>query len=68
LRAGDIETVRPAIKTLPAALREALVLRELEGSSYKEIADISGVPIGTVMSRIPGACRMRRFFEDLSIY
>jgi RNA polymerase sigma-70 factor (ECF subfamily) len=57
LRAGDIETVRHAIELLPAALREALVLRELEGCSYKEIADISGVPIGTVMSRISRARR-----------
>jgi len=57
LRAGDIETVRRAIESLPAALREALVLRELEGCAYKEIADISGVPIGTVMSRISRARR-----------
>ena len=57
LRAGDIETVRQAIELLPTALREALVLRELEGCSYKEIADISGVPIGTVMSRISRARR-----------
>jgi RNA polymerase sigma-70 factor, ECF subfamily len=55
LRAGDIETVRRAIESLPAALREALVLRELEGCSYKEIADISEAPIGTVMSRISRA-------------
>jgi len=49
--------VRQAIELLPTALREALVLRELEGCSYKEIADISGVPIGTVMSRISRARR-----------
>jgi RNA polymerase sigma-70 factor (ECF subfamily) len=57
LRAGDIEIVRRAIEALPVALREAVVLRELEGCSYKEIADISGVPIGTVMSRISRARR-----------
>ena len=57
LRAGDIEAVRRAIESLPAALREALVLRELEGCSYKEIADISDAPIGTVMSRISRARR-----------
>ena len=57
LRAGDIDTVRQAIATLPAAFREVLVLRELEGCAYKEIADIAGVPIGTVMSRLTRARR-----------
>jgi RNA polymerase sigma-70 factor (ECF subfamily) len=57
LRAGDIETVRQAIETLPATLREAIVLRELEGLAYKEISDIAGVPIGTVMSRLSRARR-----------
>jgi RNA polymerase sigma-70 factor (ECF subfamily) len=56
-RAGDADTVRQAIGALPAIFREALVLRELEGCSYKEIADIAGVPIGTVMSRITRARR-----------
>jgi RNA polymerase sigma-70 factor, ECF subfamily len=56
-RAGDAESVRQAIAALPAIFREALVLRELEGCSYKEISDIAGVPIGTVMSRITRARR-----------
>jgi RNA polymerase sigma-70 factor (ECF subfamily) len=56
-RAGDIEAVRQAIATLPAVFREVLVLRELEDCSYKEIADIAGVPIGTVMSRLTRARR-----------
>ena len=48
----EIENVATALEALPAALRECLVLREIEGLSYKEIAEVSGVPIGTVMSRL----------------
>ncbi len=40
------------LATLPAELRECLVLRELEDLSYKEIAQVTGVAIGTVMSRL----------------
>ena len=54
-RAQDRQTVRAAIEQLPAEFREAIVLRELEGASYKEIADIAGIPIGTVMSRLARA-------------
>jgi RNA polymerase sigma-70 factor, ECF subfamily len=56
-RAGDIEAVRRAIESLPPIFREVIVLRELEGCAYKEIADIAGVPIGTVMSRLTRARR-----------
>jgi RNA polymerase sigma-70 factor (ECF subfamily) len=56
-RAGDIQAVRQAIETLPAVFREVLILRELEDCSYKEIAEIAGVPIGTVMSRLTRARR-----------
>jgi len=52
IRAADAELVRRAIAALPDALRETLVLREMEGLSYKEIGKIAGVPIGTVMSRL----------------
>jgi RNA polymerase sigma-70 factor (ECF subfamily) len=51
-RAGDAELVRRAIDALPEALREVVVLREMEQLSYKEIGKIAGVPIGTVMSRL----------------
>src|SRR5690242_2699057 len=54
-RAQDRQTVRAAIEQLPAEFREAITLRELEGASYKEIADVAGVPIGTVMSRLARA-------------
>ncbi|MBV8174217.1 MAG: sigma-70 family RNA polymerase sigma factor [Verrucomicrobia bacterium] len=52
---ATVEAVREAIEELPVDFREALVLRELEGLSYKEIADVSGVPLGTVMSRLARA-------------
>jgi RNA polymerase sigma-70 factor (ECF subfamily) len=51
----DTRRVRDAVEGLPVEFREAIVLRELEGLSYKEIGDIAGVPIGTVMSRLARA-------------
>ena len=50
-----VELVRRALEMLPADFREALVLRELEGLSYKEIAAVVGIPLGTVMSRLARA-------------
>ena len=50
-----VDKVRGAIESLPADFREVVVLRELEGLSYKEIADVVGIPIGTVMSRLARA-------------
>ena len=47
-----VERVRRALEELPADFREVLVLRELEGLSYKEIAAVVTIPIGTVMSRL----------------
>ena len=55
LEKGDRELMRKAIEDLPFEFREILVLRELEGFSYKEIADIAEVPLGTVMSRLARA-------------
>jgi RNA polymerase sigma-70 factor (ECF subfamily) len=52
VRHSDQESVRKALDDLPPHLREAIVLRELEGLSYQQIAAIAEVPIGTVMSRI----------------
>ena len=53
----DGQTLRQALDALPAEYREVIVLRELEELSYKEIADIAGIPIGTVMSRLARARR-----------
>jgi RNA polymerase sigma-70 factor (ECF subfamily) len=55
LAAADRETVHRALEELPAIFREVLVLREVEGMSYKEIADVSSVSLGTVMSRLARA-------------
>lgn len=52
LRNADIHGVRKAIEAIPEPFREAIVLRELEGLAYSEIAEVTGVPIGTVMSRL----------------
>ena len=46
------DEVKGAIESLPEAFRIAVLLADVEGFSYKEIADITGVPIGTVMSRL----------------
>jgi RNA polymerase sigma factor (sigma-70 family) len=51
----DRERLKRALESLPARAREVLVLRELEGCSYKEIADIAAIPIGTVMSTLARA-------------
>ena len=55
LQQHTIDRVRAAIAQLPVDYREVLVLRELEGLSYKEIAAVIGTPIGTVMSRLARA-------------
>ena len=55
LRRANQMMVREALEMLPLAWREVIVLRELEGLSYKQIADLAGIKIGTVMSRLARA-------------
>jgi RNA polymerase sigma-70 factor (ECF subfamily) len=54
---ADAGQLRAAIAALPAPFRETLVLRDIEGLDYREIAEATGVPIGTVMSRLARARR-----------
>jgi len=62
LRSDDSQMVRQALEELPTEFREVVVLRDLEGLSYKEIADIAGIPLGTVMSRLARAReRLKQF-------
>jgi RNA polymerase sigma-70 factor, ECF subfamily len=49
---GDGEALQAVLVELPPEFREAVVLRDMEGLSYKEVAAVTGVPIGTVMSRL----------------
>jgi RNA polymerase sigma-70 factor (ECF subfamily) len=55
LQTERTELVRKSLAALPAENREVLVLRELEQLSYREIANIAGIPLGTVMSRLSRA-------------
>jgi RNA polymerase sigma factor (sigma-70 family) len=55
LASVDRAALMRALEALPLEYREAIVMREMEGLSYKEIADAAGVPIGTVMSRLARA-------------
>ena len=57
IAADDRERLTRALETLPPRFREIVVLRELEGCSYKEIAAITAIPIGTVMSSLSRARR-----------
>jgi RNA polymerase sigma factor (sigma-70 family) len=64
LRKADCQLLNQALDELPPEFREVLVLLELEGLSYKEIAEVMGIPIGTVMSRLARA--RHRLRESLS--
>lgn len=55
LRGADSRALASAVANLPLGYREVLLLREMEDLSYKEIARIADIPIGTVMSRLARA-------------
>jgi RNA polymerase sigma-70 factor (ECF subfamily) len=57
-RKADIDRVRSAIEAIPEPFRETIVLRDLEDLSYAEIGEVTGVPVGTVMSRLSRARAM----------
>jgi len=60
LRQQDSATIRRLVAALPEPFREAIVLREMNDLSYQEIAEVAGVPLGTVMSRLARARAMLR--------
>jgi len=60
LQSANRKLVNQSLEELPVALREVLVMRELEDLSYKEIAQIADIPIGTVMSRLSRGRAMLR--------
>jgi RNA polymerase sigma-70 factor, ECF subfamily len=62
LEQEDAATLHKALDRLPAHLREVLVLREFEDLRYREIAQLAGIPVGTVMSRLS---RARKHLEGL---
>jgi len=64
IQSAEAREVQQALEALPVRFREALVLRELEGLSYKEISEVMEIPIGSVMSALArGRDRMR---EEIS--
>jgi RNA polymerase sigma-70 factor (ECF subfamily) len=62
----DVKRLEAAISTIPAPFRGTLILREIRGLDYREIADTTNVPIGTVMSRLAQA--RRRLITELGTH
>jgi RNA polymerase sigma-70 factor, ECF subfamily len=61
LHTRDVTSIKGALAALPDRFRELLVLRELEGLSYRELSEVLGIPIGSVMS---GLSRARQAFRE----
>lgn len=55
VQAADVQLLRQAIAALPLEFREVIILHEMEGLAYKEIAAVVNIPVGTVMSRLSRA-------------
>ena len=55
LKSDDREMLKQALEELPVEFREVVVLRDLEELSYKQVAEIANIPLGTVMSRLARA-------------
>jgi RNA polymerase sigma-70 factor (ECF subfamily) len=55
LQTADVTLIERTMRNVPDRFRELLVLREIQGMSYKEIAEVTGIPMGTVMSRLSRA-------------
>ncbi|HLZ63948.1 MAG TPA: sigma-70 family RNA polymerase sigma factor, partial [Ktedonosporobacter sp.] len=62
LQSMNHDLLREALEQLPVEFREVIILRELEGLSYKEIAAIIAVPLGTVMSRLARARKRLQYY------
>ena len=63
-RIWERDEIRTALKQLPVAQREIIVLRDIEGFSYRELAEMLGCPMGTIMSRL---ARARARFRTLLV-
>jgi RNA polymerase sigma factor (sigma-70 family) len=68
LRTDDAGRVRQALEDLPVEFREVMIMRELEELSYKEIAEVTATPVGTVMSRLArGRKRLQQSLSQQSV-
>ena len=67
LQTDDARSIARALSSLPHHFHQLLVLRELEGLSYRELADVIGIPIGTVMSRLSRAREALRSAVDTEL-
>lgn len=65
IKSSEMELLKQSLEQLPVEFREVIVLRELEDLSYRQVAEVINVPIGTVMSRLARAReRLKRILRD----